>query len=157
MSSTPEERPFHDSNLESPEYRQRLMRKLNCLTAVLEVAIAKVRRSLAGPDPDVERLKRIQSNLSDTLAVCQRARRALERHESLPEDLPTSLSGVVDFGPRDAQQAEHKTSRRRPVGLRTEMVSKEELEKFRGLGPIDRRAVRHVDLDDLARRLQGEL
>ena len=35
MSEQPHE-PFKESNLESPEYRERLMRKLNTLIAVLE-------------------------------------------------------------------------------------------------------------------------
>ena len=55
-----EEKPFSESHLDSPEYRRRLMRKLNTLIAVLEVACAKVRQSLSGPDPDIDRLNRIQ-------------------------------------------------------------------------------------------------
>ena len=70
--------PFSDDNLDSPEYRARLMRKLNCLVALLEVAISRVHQTLAGPDPDVERLERIRSNLQSTLSVCVRARVALE-------------------------------------------------------------------------------
>jgi hypothetical protein len=63
MSSHPEEQqPFSDANLDSPEYRKRLLRKLNTLIAVLEVACAKVRRTLTGPNPDVERLTRIQNS-----------------------------------------------------------------------------------------------
>ena len=85
MTSQPDERPFSESNLESPEYRARLQRKLNCLIAVLEVACAKVRRSLTGPDADTERLTRIQKNLQDTLNVCQRAKRALERAQAEAE------------------------------------------------------------------------
>ena len=54
----------------------RLMRKLNALIAVLEVANAKVSRSLDGPEPDMERLLKIRTNLSSTLEVCKRARRA---------------------------------------------------------------------------------
>src|SRR5262245_2770557 len=79
--SQPEEHPYSDAHLDSPEYRKRLLRKLNTLIAVLEVACAKVRRSLAGADPDVERLTRIQNNLKETLQVCLRAKRALERCE----------------------------------------------------------------------------
>src|SRR5262245_14467636 len=81
MSSQPEEQPYSDSHLESPGYRRRLLRKLNTLIAVLEVACAKVRRSLEGPNPDVERLTRIQSNLKETLQVCLRAKRALDQCE----------------------------------------------------------------------------
>ena len=82
------DRPFDEDDLESPEYRDRLMRKLNALIAVLEVATAKVRKSLSGSEPDTERLTKIQANLASTLEVCQRARRALERREALPEGLP---------------------------------------------------------------------
>ena len=73
------EEPFNETDLESPEYRERLMRKLNTLIAVLEVASAKVKRSLDGPDPDMDRLIKIRTNLSSTLEVCKRARRALQR------------------------------------------------------------------------------
>ena len=59
--------PFQESNLDSAEYRERLMRKLNCLIAVLEVAHAKVKKSLSGPKPDVTRLRKIQTNLTSTL------------------------------------------------------------------------------------------
>ena len=79
--SQPEEHPYSDAHLDSPEYRKRLLRKLNTLIAVLEVACAKVRRSLAGTDPDVARLTRIQNNLKETLQVCLRAKCALERCE----------------------------------------------------------------------------
>jgi hypothetical protein len=147
MSPTPEERPFSESNLASPEYRERLMRKLNCLTAVLEVALAKVRRSMAGQDPDVERLTRIQKNLSDTLEVCRRARRALERQAELPADLASSLASVV--GERTGAVPAAPRAGGEP------RRSAEEAARFRALGPIDPRAVRHVDLDELARRLQG--
>jgi hypothetical protein len=58
------------------------MRKLNCLIAVLEVATAKVRKSMVGSPPDSERLARICANLESTLEVCQRARTALQRREA---------------------------------------------------------------------------
>ena len=43
----------------------------------------------------MERLIKIRTNLSSTLEVCKRARRALERRESLPEGLPENLAEVV--------------------------------------------------------------
>jgi len=153
MSSQPDERPFSESDLESPEYRKRLVRKLNCLIAVLEVAIAKVRRSLAGPDPDLERLARIQKNLSETLEVCRRAKRALELHEQLPDDLSHSLSNVLGKGAR--QDAARELAREPRTGKAVEMSSPEELERFENLEPIDTRAIRSVDLEELARLLQG--
>ena len=80
--SNEQQEPFRESHLDSPEYRERLMRKLNCLIAVLEVATAKVDRSIEGPGADVERLGRIRTNLRGTLDVCLRARAALEVHET---------------------------------------------------------------------------
>ena len=140
--SQPEEHPYSDAHLDSPEYRKRLLRKLNTLIAVLEVACAKVRRSLAGADPDVERLTRIQNNLKETLQVCLRAKRALERCEqkrpeaaSQPEPAPPAQLPA----PAEACQGE--------------LVSIDEQRKFERLGPIDLREVRACDLDRLCRKL----
>lgn len=150
--SSPEEQPFSESHLDSPEYRKRLLRKLNTLIAVLEVACAKVRRSLAGPDPDVERLTRIQNNLKETLQVCQRAKGALERCEQqkCEEVGPTELEASTPAQlPAPAGQ---------PVAPRAnELVSREEQRKFQRLGPIDLREVRACDLDDLCQRLISDL
>ena len=143
----PQETGYDDSHLQSPEYRKRLKRKLNTLIAVLEVACAKVRRSLDGPDPDVERLSRIHKNLRDTLRVCNRARTALERHEALPSDLPQHLrlAGQQSFAP-DAAEVR---------GSDVELDGEEERRKFAKLGPIDPREVRSCNLDDLCQRLLG--
>ena len=143
---------FDESQLQDPEYRERLMRKLNCLIAVLEVANAKVRRSLAGPSPDVARLTRIRTNLASTLEVCRRAKRALERREALPEGLPENLAEVV----RRTGQARvrKRPATRMPPQSHVEMSSRLELERFLRLGPIDPSEVSRVDFDDLSRRLQ---
>lgn len=153
MSSQSEEQPFSESHLESPEYRKRLLRKLNTLIAVLEVACAKVRRSLAGPEPDVERLTRIQNNLKETLQVCLRAKAALERCEqkgsataaieNLPADLQPKLLPPASQQPQPAEAR---------VG---ELSSKDEQRKFQRLGPIDLREVRACDLDSLCQKLIG--
>jgi hypothetical protein len=142
------EQPFNESDLESPEYRERLMRKLNCLIAVLEVANAKVRKSLSGPAPDVERLSRIQTNLSSTLEVCRRARRALERREELPDGLPENLAAVV----RRAGDAPRV--RALPEGAQVEMTSPEEHVRFQKMGAIAPSEIQACDLDELALRLQ---
>src|SRR5262245_12797175 len=81
VSQHPQEEPFSEADLASPEYRERLMRKLNCLIAVLEVATAKVRKNMAGAPQDSERLARISANLQSTLEVCIRARLALQRRQ----------------------------------------------------------------------------
>ena len=145
MSHEYQDKPFSESHLESPEYRRRLMRKLNTLIAVLEVACAKVQRSLAGPSPDVERLTRIQKNLSDTLQICNRAKAALERCDKLPEDLPVELAPASG----DVFATEG------PRGGDVEMSSDDEKRKFQELGPIDPADVRSCDLDDLCRKLLG--
>lgn len=146
MHDQPNQEPFDEGHLDSEEYRERLTRKLNCLIALLEVAMARVRRSLAGPAPDVERLTKIRTNLQSTLEVCLRARTALERHEPLPEDLPASLSQV-------AREAAPAAARALPRGA--EIASPEEKRKFMRLGRITSDEVAGVDLDDLERKLQG--
>jgi hypothetical protein len=157
MSSTnPHEEPFSEANLDSPEYRERLMRKLNCLIAVLEVATAKVKKSLDGPAADVERLARIRTNLQSTLDVCLRARAALERREALPKDLPENLAQAMserhDGPPSRPAPARPKQL---PRGARAELHSREEQKRFRRLGAIDRRHIALVDWEDLSRRLQA--
>lgn len=146
MTDQPAPEPFNESNLDDPEYRERLMRKLNCLIAVLEVANAKVKRSLSGPAPDVDRLKKIKTNLTSTLEVCRRAKRALERRESLPEGLPENLAAVV-----------RKTAKpSMPQRANVEMTSPEEHKRFETMGKIQDQEIASVDFDDLARRLQED-
>lgn len=142
--------PFQDSNLQDAEYRERLMRKLNCLIAVLEVANAKVKRSLAGAEPDQERLTRIRTNLTSTLEVCRRAKRALERREALPEGLPENLAEVVRF-----TTTEQKVSRL-PRGANIEMSSPTEHKRFEEMGSIETEEIASCDWDELARQLQSE-
>lgn len=155
-SQNPHEEPFSEANLESPEYRERLMRKLNCLIAVLEVATAKVKKSLDGPAADVERLARIRTNLQSTLDVCLRARAALERREALPRDLPENLTRVMDDMPKiEPSNAAPTAPKNLPRGARVELRSQEERRKFQRLGSIDRRTIALVDFEDLSRRLQA--
>ncbi|MEZ5979908.1 MAG: hypothetical protein R3F34_17085 [Planctomycetota bacterium] len=154
MSDRPDEQ-FSQANLDSPAYRRRLMRKLNCLIAVLEVATAKVRRSLEGPDADVERLERIKKNLTDTLAVCRKAKSALERREKLPPELPIQLQDVTNF--RDVEEGGERPFElaRRRRGSLVEMTSKEELERFAEMGPIGSDEIESVDFEALGRQLQS--
>ena len=140
--------PFRESNLDDPEYRDRLMRKLNCLIAVLEVANAKVKRSLIGPAPDLERLNKIQTNLTSTLDVCRRAKLALERRESLPDGLPENLAQVV--------RKPSTKVKRLPKRANVEMSSPEEHKRFEDMGKISAKEISSVDFDDLARQLQDD-
>ena len=144
--------PFQESNLDSAEYRDRLMRKLNCLIAVLEVAKAKVKKSLSGPKPDVARLRKIQANLSSKLEVCQRARRALERRERPPEGLARE--------PRQRRsrnaQAPKTSVAPRPCrsAARFEMSSSEEHARFTLMGKISPAEILACNFEDLANKLQ---
>ena len=154
MSEHQDSRPFSESNLDSAEYRERLMRKLNCLIAVLEVAGAKVRRSLAGPAPDVERLTRIKKNLSDTLEICTRARTALEKRGSLPEELSKDLHRAIS--PELIASAPYRDALRpaAPRGQSAELTA-EERAKFQRMGRIEPTEVASCDLDELSRRFQS--
>ncbi len=149
MSPAPKE-PFRESNLDSAEYRERLMRKLNCLIAVLEVANAKVAKSLGGPAPDVDRLEKIRGNLTSTLVVCRRARLALERRENLPDDLPENLAQIVL-----RRNTRVPKRNRLPLGAHIEMSSPAERARFERLGKISPAEVESCDYDELSRRLFG--
>lgn len=148
MSQEPE-KPFNESRLQDAEYRDRLMRKLNCLIAVLEVANAKVKKSLAGPEPDVERLEKIQTNLKSTLEVCRRARKALERREALPEGLPDTLTEVAR---KSRQSRSGQTPTYLPRGAGIEMSSTEEKSRFVRMGKISPQEIQSCDLDELLRK-----
>ncbi|NUP97128.1 MAG: hypothetical protein HUU28_13295 [Planctomycetaceae bacterium] len=144
---------YSDANLESAEYRERLKRKLNCLIAVLEVATAKVKQSLAGPAPDLERLTKIQKNLQDTLEVCLRARAALERRGGLPEDVSRDLAAAVNPDVLGFPTAPAESVVRREY--RAAAAKSDEKARFRELPKIDKQMIGSVDLDELSRKLQG--
>ena len=153
MSHIPQEEPFSEAHLNSPEYRERLMRKLNCLIAVLEVATAKVKRSLAEPSSETERLTRICANLQSTLDVCLRARTALERRPGISKPLPGSLEQAAGEAASKAAPGSRPAARRAP--RKRDERSAAEKRRFGALGPIDRGMIGICDLDELARRLQG--
>jgi hypothetical protein len=153
MTYDPQGQPFSESNLDSPEYRERLLRKLNCLIAVLEVATAKVRRTLDTPGADVDRLNKIRRNLQDTLDVCLRAKTALEKRGKLPEGIAGELSQVVNPEALKPNELEREEARR--AATRKSEISREEAAKFQNLGPIEKSAVQSCDLDELSRLLQS--
>jgi hypothetical protein len=159
VTQTPQEEPFSEAHLGSPEYRERLMRKLNCLIAVLEVATARVRKNLAGAPEDSERLTRICNNLQSTLEVCLRARLALQKRQAiavLPPPPAPPIAPADAIGPPAPPTPESPRKRgkgKRRVG--SDLSTEAEKKRFSKLPPIDRRAVNRCDLDDLARRLTG--
>ena len=121
--------------LSSAEYRTRLTTKLNCLIAVLEVAIAKISKSMDLPGANEERLLKIRSNLENTLSICHRAKQTLDR---------TASGKTVTR----AQQRASMSARDY-----VELSSIDEYRKFRSMEPIAKDELQQVDFDDLARRL----
>ena len=122
--------------LGSTEYRTRLTTKLNCFIAVLEVAIAKITKSMDTPGANEDRLTKIRGNLENTLSICHRAKQTLDR-----------------------TQANKQTARRDSEGrLMTardyiELTSIEEYRKFRSMAPITKNEVETIYFDELSRRL----
>lgn len=144
----------HDDNqqnqagLGSKEYRTKLLTKLNCLMAVLEVAITKLNRSMEQPSANQERLGKIKANLENTLAICTRAKDTLERstmHSEAPK-LTTE------------QQVEKRTPAQSQPGSMSyrdyvELSSIDEYKKFKKLPPIAADDLANVDVDDILKKL----
>ena len=128
-------------SLGSTEYRARLLTKLNCLIAVLEVAIAKISRSMDLPGANEERLLKIRSNLENTLSICTRAKRTLESGLT-KKALPGSVA--TEGAPR-----RDKMSYRDYV----ELSSIEEYQKFKKLPPIKSDEIDQTDMDSLINQL----
>ena len=123
--------------LSSAEYRARLTTKLNCLIAVLEVAIAKIAKSMELPGANEERLLKIRSNLENTLSICHRAKQTLDR----------TVTGQKPIGARNADK--------KPMSARdyVELSSIDEYRKFRKMEPIALNDLANIDFDELARKL----
>lgn len=120
--------------LGSAEYRTRLATKLNCLIAVLEVAIAKITKSMDAPGADGERLQKIRGNLENTLSICHRAKRTLDKTSS----------------DRKLKQLRDSNMTARDY---VELTSIDEYRKFRGMKPITKQELASIDFDELSRRL----
>ncbi len=153
MSQSHEDEPHFETQLEDPAYRERLRRKLDCLVAVLEVACAKVRRTLETPGSDRSRLERIQKNLGETLATCKRARLALDRRERLPEDLNQKLGALARGDDEVPRPTRAQTPRR--LSDKADFLSDAERRRFATKPTIASTEIGNCDLDELARRLQA--
>ena len=130
------------SGLSSAEYRAKLLTKLNCLIAVLEVAIAKISRSIDLPGANEERLLKIRSNLENTFSICNRAKQSLENNAS---------GGV-------STKVETRRKRLTPKGKMSyrdyvELSSIEEYQKFKTLPPIASQDLKSLDIEELLRKL----
>jgi len=137
MDSNKNDNPNLPEALGSAEYRARLTTKLNCLIAVLEVAIAKIQKSMDLPGANEERLQKIRSNLENTLSICHRAKQTLER----------TVSGAKTVAARGLEKPQ-MTARDY-----VELSSIDEYRKFRKMSPISKDDLSTIDFDELARRL----
>lgn len=122
--------------LGSAEYRTRLTTKLNCLIAVLEVAITKITKSMDTPGSNEERLNKIRGNLENTLSICHRAKQTLDKTQQNKQTLRRDRGGKM-MTARDY----------------VELTSIEEYRKFRSMKPITQNEVEEIDFDELSRRL----
>lgn len=138
MDADKNDRPKLPDALSSAEYRTRLTTKLNCLIAVLEVAIAKITKSMDTPGANEDRLTKIRSNLENTLAICHRARQTLDR-------------SAVAAGKQLIERKGQKPSM--TARDYVELTSIEEYRKFRQMPPITKDELGTIDFEDLSRRL----
>ena len=138
MDAEQNDTPKLPEALGSAEYRARLTTKLNCLIAVLEVAIAKITKSMDAPGANEDRLTKIRGNLENTLSICHRAKRTLDR-TSEPNKLQLRDSHGKLMTARDY----------------VELTSIEEYRKFRTMAPITKDELESIDFDELSRRLTG--
>jgi translation initiation factor 1 (eIF-1/SUI1) len=137
--------------LSTAEYQKRLLNKLNCLIAVLEVAIGKITTTVDGDESKAERLGKIRNNLENTLGICRRAKRTLEAKIEGGDSSAKSQ-------PSTAAETECELPKKRPLSFRNyvELSSIDEFRKFKKLEPISEDELSDVDLDELAKKL-GEL
>lgn len=136
MDAEQNDTPKLPEALGSAEYRTRLTTKLNCLIAVLEVAIAKITKSLDTPGANEDRLTKIRGNLENTLSICHRAKQTLDRSSTKKQPV------------RPAVDSNSMTARDY-----VELTSIEEYRKFRTMTPITQQELESIDFDELSRRL----
>ena len=136
MDSDQNNTPKLPEALGSAEYRTRLTTKLNCLIAVLEVAIAKITKSMDAPGANEDRLTKIRGNLENTLSICHRAKQTLDKTQQNKQTMRRDRDGKL-MTARDY----------------VELTSIEEYRKFRGMKPITPEEVEAIDFDELSRRL----
>jgi len=132
-------RDHGSKGLSSAEYRSRLLTKLNCLIAVLEVAIAKITRSMDVPGANEQRLLKIRGNLENTLSICARAKRTLESSDATP-----AL----------AKPLRERTGRKKMTYRDyVELSSIEEYQKFKALPPIATDEIANTSIDALIEQM----
>ncbi len=110
---------------------------------MLQLAIAKISRSMDLPGANEERLLRIRSNLENTLSICKRAKGTLEMGVEGPAHRGSSERlGEDDVDPGKMSYRDY-----------VELSSIDEYKKFKELPPIEVHDLDDVDLEDLIRKL----
>jgi len=144
MDSVPDRRPdsSRSPSPTSPEYRAKLLTKLNCLIAVLEVAIAKITRSMDLPGANEDRLLKIRANLENTLAICSRAKQTLEKGLTSAHAAAPQLPAPIEPGRQRMTYRDY-----------VELSSINEYRKFKSMPPISPTDLAGIDIDELAHRL----
>ena len=122
-----------------PALGSHLLTKLNCLIAVLEVAISKISRSMDLPGANAERLIKIRSNLENTLSICNRAKSTLESGSSTAT-LPS---------PARAKRSQPRARDDMTYRDYVELSSIDEYQKFKSLPPIKPEEIQTTDIDRL--------
>lgn len=147
MEPAPDQRPeaTNPTTPTSAEYRAKLLTKLNCLIAVLEVAIGKITRSMDLPGANEERLVKIRVNLENTLAICNRAKQTLEKGMAQT----TAAAATTPLLPAAAESPRKQMTYRDYV----ELSSINEYRKFKTMPPITPGEIATLDLDALASKL----
>ncbi len=147
MEPAPDHRPeaSNATNPTSAEYRAKLLTKLNCLIAVLEVAITKITRSMDLPGANEDRLVKIRVNLENTLAICNRAKQTLKKGLT---HAPATAAATPQL-PATTESARKQMTYRDYV----ELSSINEYRKFKTMPPITAHEIATLDLDALANKL----
>lgn len=144
-SSNNDSQQSPQSSLSSAEYRAKLLTKLNCLIAVLQVAIAKISKGMDLPGANEDRLLKVRTNLENTLSICKRAKGTLEKG--------MGMAPHKRLDPARNKREAGKMSYRDYV----ELSSIDEYKKFKTLPPIEDTELASVDLDKLIQDLSGEI
>ncbi len=150
-----EEKARNFGGMTPEQYQGRLLNKLNCLIAVLEVAISKINQSIKISNANPEKLEKIRNNLENTLAICKRAKETLEkRMKGKNREVKQGSSCSFARGEKERENKE----KRIPDGKMTyrdyvELSSIKEYQKFKKLPPIKMKDVKNTDIEALIRKL----
>jgi len=135
------------------EYRTRIIMKLNTLIGVLQVAIARIEKSMSSPNVNKEQLGKIRNNLRKTVELCSKSKRTLEDGATPSEKEFGQL--FTDYNITEGESLRQGSSA--PSGARayTELSNIDEYRKFQAQPPITAEEVAEVDMEDLIDKLEG--